>query len=92
MSPILMVPLSGCFLPGDHLEQGGLTCAVGTNDPDDGAGGNGGRKPVQDEAVAVRAGVGLRDLVEFEDQVTQARTGWDVDLQFFAAGFGFLTQ
>ena len=26
----------GFFLSGDHLEQGGLTCAVGTDDADDG--------------------------------------------------------
>ncbi len=78
----------GFFLPGDHPQQGGLARAVGSHDPDDAARGNGGRKPVEDEAVVE----GLGDLVKFEDNVPEARTGRDVNLQIFAALFGFLRE
>ena len=53
----------GFFLSRDHLEQGGLACAVRTHYPDDTAWGNGSRKPVENEAV-------VEDLVTLSNSKT----------------------
>ena len=78
----------GFFFARYHLEQRRFTCAVGTNYPDDRAWRNRGRKPVENEAVAVALG----HLVKFKNEITEAWTRRDVNIQFFAARFGFLTQ
>ncbi len=78
----------GLFLPGDHLQQGGLAGAVRPDHADDGAGRDLGAEIVQQQALAV----GLADALQFDDDIAQARAGRDVDLQLFAALLGFLAQ
>ncbi len=83
-----MVPLSGFSLPMIILSRVVLPAPLGPIIPTIAAWGNGSRKSVENEAVVV----GFRHLVKFKDNVTEARTRRDVDFQFFAALFGFLSE
>ena len=76
----------GLLLADDHPEQRGLAGAVRTDDADDAARGQEEGQVVDQEAVAEA----LHEPVGLDDQVAQARTGRDGDLELVGAPLGRL--
>ena len=76
------------LLAGDHPEEGRFPGAVRTDDPDDPAGRKGKGHLVDQEAVAV----GLAHPLRLDDELPQAGSGRDVDLQIPGAGLRFLGE
>ncbi len=76
------------FLAGYHLKQGGLAGAVGPDDADYAAGRQRETDIVQQHLVAE----GLGDVLGLYDQVAQARTRRDEDLQVLAQFLAALAQ
>ena len=76
------------LLAGDHPKEGRFPGAVRTDDPDDPAGRKGKGHLVDQEAVAV----GLAHPLRLDDELPQAGSGRDVDLQFPGAGLRLLRE
>ncbi len=74
------------FLAGDDAKQGGLACAIGSDDADDAAFG----KVEADVVVQHPIAIGLAQALCFDHQVAQPGAGWDVDLVGFVAFLEFL--
>jgi hypothetical protein len=74
------VAVVGGLLTGDQAEEGRLAGPIGTDDADDASGGEAKTELLEEELFAIRP-VGLGDVVGLDDQVSEARSGRDIEFQ-----------
>ncbi len=86
MVPTRELAAVGLLGSGDHLEQGGLACAVGADDPHDACGREDEREVFDEELVAEALG----EVVGVDDLTTEAAVHGDLELEFVVGSFGRL--
>ena len=77
VGPMSIVPLSGCLLAGDHLEQRRLARAVGADHADDAARRQGEGQVLEQQLVAI----GLGDVLDLDDLAAEPLGHLDDDLR-----------